>query len=177
MGTLTKVEPLRRLTLKVLSLLLIATFCAGCYNVEALRKKNFTASHATKNPTSFLPYFIGLKGQSTGPRSLPKSYPIMLLKKGIGYSLFQLQNGSIGEIPNEDIRLAQSKEVFVDLLPEEDRQKSLWDYSKENLPDSTAAKSSSHSLSLDPENDQSPILQSSLSPIEPELPLWEEDPQ
>ncbi len=139
----------------------------GCTNFEGLRKEKFDPDYATKSPTVFL------AAQPENGRffSLPlaKDYPLMFLKRGLGYSLYQLHSGRIGEVPNADVRLKAEGEKFEDFYANL-RSKPLQARLEPTSRGGRLDDPSSHTAEETEET--FPILNGPIDSIEPELPEW-----
>lgn len=161
---------LRFLTL--LTLLMGLTLC-GCSNFEELRKEKFEPDYATKYPTTFL------KSKELNGRfvkhSLGKDQPLMLLKKGLGYSVYQLHGGDIGEVANEAIRPKKEGEMFTaSYTQRKPREDNVLRFGNVQ---STFGKIDKIGKGVDGHGEDGlekfPILNNSLKSVEPELPDWE----
>jgi hypothetical protein len=91
---------------------LLSFLLASCSNFEGLRREKFDPDYATKSPTTFLPSLP--QGGRFLKIPLSKDHPLMLLKRGFGYSVYQLHNGRIGEVANEAVRVRGKGEDFKD---------------------------------------------------------------
>lgn len=161
--------------------------------MEELRKEKFSPDYATKTPTTLL-----LPKPENGrfiKIPLEKDQPLMLLKKGFGYSAYQLHNGKIGEIANEAVRAKETKEDFEGFFNKIKEKEELSFLKNENWDDpngqmvspQTQLKSPQRSSTKEQNKHQSPkgpkeskgpreafpILNNSLGSVEPELPEWD----
>jgi hypothetical protein len=166
-----------------LALLMVLFFLLGCSNFEELRKAKFEPDHAVKYATTFLPV-KAVNGKFI-KTSLIKDQPLMLLKRGFGYSLYQLYNGSIGEVANDAVRSKEEGETFEDFYNKGRQVQPQIGVGYEmpikvdkNKKRSYTVKTDSLSYSsrnsfspIDPV-EAFPILNNSLESVEPELPEW-----
>jgi len=140
---------------------------SGCINPEELRKKEFIPTHAATTPTALL--ILKPENGVFAKYLVRSNEPTMLLKKGLGYSIFQLQNGKIGEVANEHLRLAKPNETFAPppKLTEkrEEGEISSTAWGGEKYPP-TPQKSSEE------QEETFPIDAPPFQSVEPELPTW-----
>lgn len=148
---------------------------AGCTNFESLRGQKFEPDYATKTPTIFLPA-ESVNGKFLRT-SLSENYPLMLLKRGLGYSVVQLYGGRIGEVSTEAIRPKKEGENFEEFylsqrLKPKDPSVDLLEVNPEFEGRSGAKLKSLSSDPLSTPVEVFPILNNSLDSVEPELPEW-----
>lgn len=139
----------------------------GCSNLEDLVRDKFQPDYATKHATTFL-VSKPVNGRFL-KIPLSKDQPLMLLKRGLGYSVCQLYGGSVGEVPTESLRLRREGEKFetyyVSLRPQTNSKpvgtKGFGSYRDEKRVGGEGERVETF-----------PILNNFLDPVEPELPEW-----
>jgi hypothetical protein len=148
--------------------------CCCCTNFEDLRKDQFVPEHATKVSTTFLPS-NAVDGKFL-KFPLKEGHPLMLLKRGLGYSVVQLHGGSIGEVPTEVIREKNEGETFVYSVKEDKPVLGLGKDPAINLGDigNTSGRSAEgkERYKIPDYIEIYPILNNSLESVEPALPEW-----
>lgn len=158
----------------VLSTLL---FCA-CTSFETLRKDKFESDYATKSPAIFL-VSKPVNGKFVRV-SLAKDTPLMSLKRGFGYSVYQLYDGRIGEVANEMARPKEAGETFEAFYSKLKQRNDF--FSRSDFPAVVSnpdigyrqkrGYGSMSPSSKDGDEETFPILNNSLESVEPDLPTW-----
>jgi hypothetical protein len=158
-----------------LVLLIISFFLLGCSNFEELRKAKFEPDHAAKYTTTFLPS-KPVNGRFE-KSSLAEGEPLMLLKRGFGYSVYQLWGGRIGEVSNEAVRPKKERETFEEFYFEKGRILGSESISptRELIVKSSVSKlktKQTGSQNSESREEVFPILNNSMEKVEPDLPEW-----
>lgn len=129
--------------------------------------------HAVKNPTTFL------ESKPTNGRFLTKALvkgePLILLKRGFGYSVVQLYIGKIGEVPTQDMRLKMEGESFDEYYFKSSPRVST-SFRPLSSPAVSRPKKSKETVVtsdfLEESHETFPILNNPFGSVEPELPEW-----
>lgn len=156
----------RSAALPVASQIVVALTLPSCSSTPELASVSQQSSveRETLRATAFLPHLgrFGLRD------SLPAHEPLVLVKKGWGYSMVRTVEGRMGEVPSEDIG------PRTDLSRTRSRVSEEWIPASAPRPvekDSPAAKLTPSDPT--PEDSESPLEDlSDLPPVEPELPDW-----
>jgi len=130
--------------------------------------------HAVKNPTTFL------ESKPTNGRFLTKALvkgePLILLKRGFGYSAVQLYSGRIGEVPSQDIRQKEPGEDFKGFYsrfrPLVNSDVSPSPLSTREQPTGVKSASVKVESSTGEMIETFPILNNPFGSVEPDLPEW-----
>jgi hypothetical protein len=153
-------------------LILIPLFLLGCSNFEQLRREKFEPDYATKSPTIFISSLPD-NGRFV-KRPLGVNQPLMLLKKGLGYSVYQLYGGRVGEVPNTDVRPkkdGESFEPFYDSFKPKSLPPAFDSDPNPQLPRVVSPRNDNRKP-VDQDEELIPILNGPIESIEPELPEW-----
>jgi hypothetical protein len=151
-----------------LGLVFFSVALIGCSNFEDLRRGSFEPDYAVKAPT------VMLVSKPENGRfikyPIAKDQPLMLLKKGLAYSVYQVSGGKIGEIPNEDVRLKRQGEKFEVVYTKVRQRTSIQDESMGDKDIVVVPMRKGESILLDPPIETFPIFDNNLESVEPELP-------
>jgi hypothetical protein len=153
-----------------------AVYLSGCTNFEHLRRQKFEPDYAIKTPTTFL-----LSEPVNGKfvkMALKEDYPLMVLKRGFGYSVVQLYGGRIGEVSTEAIRPKKEGEKFEEFylsqrLKPKDPSVDLLEVNRGSEGGLGVKVKNLASDPLSTPVEVFPILNNSLESVEPELPEWD----